>query len=117
MLNKNFSTALVVTNAKRSAEWYGDKIGLEASTEDEHWVTVGVKGAEWKIHLCQTERYPVDPGNSGIALYCDDIESEYKRLQGNGVTFATELTKAPWGTFAMLKDPDGNEIWLMPGGP
>jgi predicted enzyme related to lactoylglutathione lyase len=117
LLNKNFSAALVVKDAIKSAEWYRDKLGLEASTEEEHWVTVGVPGADWKIHLCQTDRYGIEPGNSGFALYCDDIEAEYKRLLGNGVKFSRELTKAPWGSFAMFLDPDGNEIWLQPGSP
>jgi len=117
MLSKNFSVALVVSNAKKSAEWYRDKLGLVASMEDEHWITVGAEGSDWKIHLCKSDRYGVEPGNSGIAFYCEDIDSEYARLKEKGVKFARELTKAPWGSFAMLQDPDGNEIWLQPGEP
>jgi len=117
MISKNFSVALVVSDAKKSAEWYRDKLGLKASLEDEHWVTVGPEGAEWKIHLCKSDRHSVEPGNSGIAFYCDDIDAEYQRLKKIGVKFSTELTKAPWGSFAMLQDPDGNEIWLQPGEP
>ncbi len=117
MFSKNFSVALVVANAKRSAEWYRDKLGLEASLEDEHWITVGPQGAQWKIHLCESDRYKVDPGNSGLAFYCDDLEAEYKRLKANGVKFSTELTTAPWGSFAMLEDLDGNQVWMMPGEP
>jgi lactoylglutathione lyase len=117
MVNKNFSVALVVKDAKKSAEWYKDKLGLTASMEDEHWITVGSEGADWKIHLCQSDRYEVEPGNSGIALYSDDIEGEYNRLKTKGVKFSKELTKTPWGSFAMIEDPDGNEIWLQPGEP
>jgi predicted enzyme related to lactoylglutathione lyase len=70
-----------------------------------------------EIHLCQSDRYPVDPGNSGIAFYCDDIDTVYQKLKSRGVKFSKELTKAPWGSFAMLQDPDGNKIWLQPDEP
>jgi predicted enzyme related to lactoylglutathione lyase len=35
-------------------------------------------------------------------------------LKARGVQFAHELTKEPWGTYAMFADPYGNEFWLMP---
>jgi predicted enzyme related to lactoylglutathione lyase len=30
------------------------------------------------------------------------------------VEFTTKPKKAEWGTYAMFKDPDGNEFWLYP---
>jgi len=28
------------------------------------------------------------------------------------VKFETDFTKAEWGSFAMLKNPDGNDVWI-----
>ena len=117
MVSKGFSVALVVSDAKKSARWYGEKLGFKVSLEDEHWITVWPEGAQWKIHLCQSDEYRIEPGNSGIGLYCEDIDSEYEELKSKDVKFSRELTREPWGSFAMLEDPDGNEIWLQEGEP
>jgi uncharacterized glyoxalase superfamily protein PhnB len=38
----------------------------------------------------------------------EDVERTYHVLKRNGVEFAKELTTAKWGSYALLKDPDGN---------
>lgn len=116
MISKQFSIAVVVSDAKRSAEWFKEKIGLMPSFEG-HWVTVRARGSNWRIHLCQTENYGVEPGNTGIAFYCENIEKEVRRLKGRGAEFSKDLTEAKWGKYAMIRDPDGNEYWLIEGKP
>ena len=46
------SVAVLVTDAKRAAEWYREKLGFEVSIQG-HWVTVNPKGTEMKLHLCE----------------------------------------------------------------
>jgi predicted enzyme related to lactoylglutathione lyase len=116
MIGTRMSMALMTKDAKKSAKWYKEKLGFQASVEG-HWVTVWPKGAGWKVHLCEGEASDMEPGNSGVALYVKDLEREYKRLKAKGVKFAMPVTTKPWGTFALLKDLDGNELWLYPGGP
>jgi uncharacterized glyoxalase superfamily protein PhnB len=45
------------------------------------------------------------------------VEATYQELKRKGVEFTRELGKAEWNEnmkYAMFKDPDGNEFWLMP---
>jgi predicted enzyme related to lactoylglutathione lyase len=46
------------------------------------------------------------------ALACKNVEQTYQELVARGVNFLSPPQKAPWGTFAMFKDPDGNQFLL-----
>jgi len=113
MLSKDISIAVIVSDGKKSAAWYKDKLGFETSVED-HWVTAWPKGANWKLHLCEGK---LEPGNSGIAFYSDDLKSTVADLKKKGVKLAMDYAKTEWGEMAQVKDPDGNIIWLKAGSP
>jgi catechol 2,3-dioxygenase-like lactoylglutathione lyase family enzyme len=116
------SVAVVVADAKQALEWYTKKLGLDAIDQMEHWVTVGRKGRAGLLHLCQPmegdPKAQLEPGNSGILLLLPgkDFSGSCAALKARGVEFAEEPTKAPWGTYAVVRDPDGNEHTLMPEG-
>ncbi len=114
MISKEFSIAVVVSDAKKSAAWYREKLGFETSTDEGHWVTTWANGANWKIHLCEGT---LEPGNTGIALYSDDVKKTVGDLKKKGVKFAMDYTKTQWGESAQVEDPDGNIIWISAGGP
>jgi predicted enzyme related to lactoylglutathione lyase len=114
MISKFFSVAVVVSDAKKSAKWYKEKLGFETSTADDHWVTAWPKGADWKLHLCEDK---LESGNTGIGFYSDDVEKTVADLKKKGVKFAQDYTKTEWGEMAQLEDPDGNIIWIMKGSP
>lgn len=109
------SVAVVVSDEKKAKEWYKDSLGFEVQDEMEHWIVVAPRGSSIGIHLCRGET--LEPGNSGILFYADDVEATYQELKRKGVEFTRELGKAEWSEntkYAMFKDPDGNEFWLMP---
>jgi len=113
MVSKEWSVAVMVSDAKKSAAWYKEKLGFETSVED-HWVTAWPKGSTAKLHLCEGE---LEPGNTGIAVYTDDVKKMVEDLTKKGVKFAIGYTKKPWGEMAQFKDPDGNLIWIQLGEP
>lgn len=105
----------MVSDEKKAKEWYKNKLGFEVQSDEEHWVVVAPHGSLFGIHLCQGE--PLEPGNTGILLLAGDIENTCRELKKEGVEFTRELDKAEWNektTYAMFKDPDGNQFWLMP---
>jgi len=114
------TVAVVVPRGKEPAKWYEEKLGFEVSSETEgHWVVVAPKGGmggrkgPWRgIHLCQSDQ--LEPGNTGILFLTGDIKATVRELKAKGVRFTREITKEPWGTYAMFADPYGNEFWLMP---
>ena len=112
MIKSIMDMAVVVSNAKKSAEWYKEKLGLEVRDNEGHWITVAPKGSSVVIHLCETT--PLEQGNTGIAFYVDDLDEAYREMSSKGVEFTTKPKKTEWGTYAMFKDPDGNEFWLYP---
>jgi catechol 2,3-dioxygenase-like lactoylglutathione lyase family enzyme len=106
------SIALVVSDAKKSAKWYMEKLGFEIRSKDGHWVTVSQKGLPVDIHLCEGF-CPLEPGNTGFSFISKDVAKEQKALEAKGVKFTQTTKKEDWGTYAMFADPDGNEFWLV----
>lgn len=114
------STAVVVSNRKKATEWYTRILGLDLVESMDHWVAVGRKGKAGMLHLCALAEFdakaPLEPGNSGISLRVPgrDFVAACGSLRANGVEFIEGPKKEPWGWFATVRDPDGNEIFLVP---
>jgi catechol 2,3-dioxygenase-like lactoylglutathione lyase family enzyme len=116
------SIPVVVSDRSASTDWYVHKLGLRLVDHDEHWVTVaGDQGS--RIHLCQASEnrpapIPLEPGPSGMVFAISgDFVAERHRLKAAGVDFSHEPENAPWGWYATIRDPDGNEHYLAPAGP
>ena len=109
------SIPVIVLDTKKAKEWYTEKLGIEVQDEMDHWVVVSPPGSSTGIHLCQNET--LEPGNTGILFFDDNVENTCQELKSKGVEFSRDLAKAEWDEnmrYAMFKDPDGNEFWLMP---
>jgi catechol 2,3-dioxygenase-like lactoylglutathione lyase family enzyme len=125
------SVAVLVQDARKSAEWYHDKLGFEIVGIEGHTVFVKPKESNSLLHLCgRCDAWEDDNpgGRTGIWLQCgemvirtdkktgivtpasrpEDVERTYHELKKKGVEFAEELTTTSWGKYAVLKDPDGN---------
>ncbi len=111
MVSKQFSVAVVVSDPKKSAKWFKEKVGLSSSAEG-HWVLVWPVGATTKVHLCEGKP---DPGNTGVAFYVKDPYKVAEEMKAKGVKFTREVKKYEWGINGMFADPDGNEYWLIGG--
>jgi len=114
------SIAVVVSDRKKATEWYTARLGLDVIESMDHWVAVGRKGKGGMLHLCQMSEFspdaPLEPGNSGITLRVPgtDFVAECAKLKANGVEFIEGPQKESWGWYATVRDPDGNELFLMP---
>jgi predicted enzyme related to lactoylglutathione lyase len=47
------------------------------------------------------------------SFFSNDLDADYERLVGLGVTFTKELNEMPWGKFAILDDTCGNLVQLQ----
>jgi len=114
------TVAVVVSDRKKATEWYTRNLGLDILESMDHWVVVGRRGKGGMLHLCALaefdEKAPLEPGNSGITLRLpgSDFVAACGALKSNGVEFAEEPKKESWGWYATVRDPDGNEIFLVP---
>ena len=114
------SIAVVVSDRRKAQEWYTETLGLDLIDSEDHWVTVGRKGRDGVMHLCQVTEFDehgaLEPGNSGIMLRLPgrDFVASCAALKSRGVEFSHEPEKAEWGWWASIRDPDGNEHTLSP---
>ncbi len=128
------SVAILVHDAKKSAEWYRNKLGFEIVGFEGHTVFVKPKGSQVPLlHLCgPCDAWEKDQpgGRTGIWLQCgeirirkdertghvlpasnpENVEKTYFQLKKDGVEFSEELTTTDWGKYAILRDPDANEF-------
>ncbi|HXY12033.1 MAG TPA: VOC family protein [Thermoplasmata archaeon] len=114
------TVAVIVSDRKKATEWYTQRLGLDLVESMDHWVAVGRKGKGGLLHLCQISEFEpnatLEPGNSGITLRLPgtDFVGACDALKTNGVEFAEAPKKESWGWYATIRDPDGNELFLMP---
>lgn len=112
-----FATTIMVSDRKRSVDWYTQKLGFEVIQDMGHWVTVGHNGRSGLLHLCQASEVggELEPGVQGITFHVrGDFEKKCAELAGKGVKFDRPPTKMSWGTYARISDPDGNIINVHP---
>jgi len=121
---------LAVSDQERALEFYVTKVGFEKRADHKgpggaRWLTVAPKGSEIEFALVVAkQRTRVDgdqdpkAGTAGfqIALSTTDCKGDYEAMQARGVRFDIrgyeKPQRAPWGTSAYFRDPDGN-AWAM----
>lgn len=113
------STAVLVKDRKAALQWYTEVLGLPVAMQGDHWVTVGNPRKGGAIHLCLGAELdppiPLEPGNTGILLLLPgDFQANCTDLKARGIEFVDGPTERPWGWDATIRDPDGNELLLMP---
>lgn len=107
-----------VLDQDRALRFYTEKLGLRILTDQEfsetqRWIELSIPGAETGIALFTPEGHENRVGTFvNTSWEVDDIGKVYDELLGKGVEFAKPPQKQPWGTFAILKDSEGNQIVL-----
>lgn len=112
---------LIVSDQERALEFYTKKVGFEERGDS----TVAPKGSgvEFVIVVGKQQTRVAgdqDPkaGTAGlpIALSTTDCRADYEALKARGVRFEIpgyeKPQRAPWGTSAYFRDPDGN-AWAI----
>ena len=120
--NKLTMVSVVVSDMKRSKEFYAEKLGLEVATDyrqndDNWWITLTLPGGGTSITLARsstTSNEPPKPGTMGFYLSTSDIAAAHKELNERGVK-PSEVRDDLYGPgsgvkFFQLKDPDGNQV-------
>jgi len=109
----------MVSDRNVAKRWYSEVLGLDLTADDEHWVCVGHRGRGGEIHLCQVseagEGAHLEPGNTGLLLRVEgDLHRFCEDFKARGGTLVQPPLDRGWGLYAVVRDPDGNELFLMP---
>jgi predicted enzyme related to lactoylglutathione lyase len=119
--------SIPVDDQAKALEFYTEKFGFQkrADVSQGHyrWLTVTAPEGSPEIELVlepnanpASKSYQESLREQGIpitAFTSSDLDADYQRLIGGGVTFTTELTEMPWGKFAILDDTCGNLVQLQ----
>ncbi len=119
------TVCVFVDNQDRAKDFYTKKLGFELRTDQplspgatNRWVAVAPKGAVTEVILYKVdenwEHYQQVVGKSqAITLNVTDMNATYKELKGKGVEFVSEPDPQPWGTYATIRDSEGNHLLLV----
>jgi catechol 2,3-dioxygenase-like lactoylglutathione lyase family enzyme len=110
--------SLPTSDQDRALTFYTEKLGFKVLTDQQfndkqRWIELMVGGSETRFVLFTPDGHEDRIGTFfNGALACDDVEKTYEELKSKGVEFLGEPKREHWGTFAMFKDPDGNQFVL-----
>jgi predicted enzyme related to lactoylglutathione lyase len=110
-----------VADQDRALAFYTEKLGFTVVTDQpmgpgKRWIEVKPPKGETGIALFTPDGHESRIGTfANTSWECDDVEATYKDLSAKGVQFAKPPEKAPWGTYAIMRDSEGNQIVLGTG--
>lgn len=110
--------SIPVRDQQKALEFYTRRLGFSIVTdqpfgEKQRWIELGIAGAETRVVLFTPDGQEDRIGTlSNVVFLADNVENTYQELSGRGVEFSGPPQKQPWGTFAMFKDPEGNQFVL-----
>ena len=125
MIDRVGTVCLFVSDQDRAKEFYTKKMGFELRRDEplfpgakNRWVAVAPKGAQTEVILYlpdeNWEHYKGTVGKSqAITFNVTDMNALVADLKQKGVTFTSEPDVQPWGTNAMIRDSEGNQILLV----
>ena len=113
--------SIPVADPERALKFYTEKLGFKVATdqpmgEGRRWIELRIGTAPTRLVLFTMDG---EEGRIGTrmntSLVCDDVEATWRQLSERGVTFESPPAKQPWGTFAIMKDSEGNAFVLSSG--
>lgn len=108
--------SIPVQDQDRALKFYTEKLGFKVATNQEmgpgqRWIELRIGRAETRLVLFTMEGEESRIGTRmNCSLACDDVEATYRQLSERGVEFESRPQKQPWGTFAIMKDSEGNRF-------
>jgi len=105
-----------VRDQGRALAFFTEKLGFKVVTdqgydERQRWIALRIGNSDARHVLFTPKEHEERIGGFfNGSLACDDCEATYRQLKGRGVEFAAEPKKEPWGTYMIMKDPDGNQF-------
>jgi len=107
-----------VRDQERALRFYTETLEFRILTDQEfsptqRWIELSIPGAETGVVLFTPDGHEDRIGTFvNTSWEVDNVQGAYEKLVARGVEFSGPPEKQPWGTFAILKDSEGNQIVL-----
>jgi predicted enzyme related to lactoylglutathione lyase len=118
MIRRIKFVGIPVRDQDRALDFYTTKLGFGVVTDQamgpgRRWIELRTPKGDCGVALFTPPGHEDRIGTfTGISMDCDDVERTYKELTAKGVEFEKPPQKQPWGTMAIMKDSEGNQIVL-----
>ncbi len=119
------TVCIFVADQDRAKDFYVNKLGFDLHTDQplypgakNRWVSVAPKGAKTELILYlpdeNWQHYTQVVGKSqAVTLNVENMPTVAADLKAKGVEFVSEPDPQPWGTYATIRDSEGNHILLV----
>lgn len=103
-------------------KFYTEALGMKVTTDQpftpqQRWIELMIPGADTGLALFTPEGHEKRIGEfQSISFWCEDVFATASALKKKGVTFTKEPATESWGSVAVFKDPDGNQLVLSSRG-
>ena len=99
---------------RRSAEFYGDVLGLEQSKHYGRHPGGEFETGNLTLQVIQSEAFGLEfhSSKNAIALHVDDVAAARADLEARGVRFVADTIDSGVCHMAFFEDPDGNALCL-----
>ncbi len=107
-----------VRDQERALRFYTEKLEFRILTDQEfsptqRWIELSIPGADTGIVLFTPEGQEDRIGTFvNTSWEVDNLERTHDELLARGVDFLKPPQKQPWGSFAIMRDSEGNQIVL-----
>lgn len=118
MITQVKHVSIPVRDQNKALAFYTEKLGFKVVVDvdfgdGQRWIELSIPGAETQIVLFTPEGHESRVRTlSNIIFTSRDIKKTYTDLLAKGVEFTVSPTEEPWGTYCILKDPDGNTFCI-----
>ena len=115
MFRKMSAVILLVSNMKRSINFYENTLGLKLKIRSKSWTEFIKDNTVLALHLPKKKLKPKGKKpNIGmlVAFKVSDMDETYKLLKRKRVRFMKKPVEEKWGKHAVILDPDGYMISL-----
>ena|ERR1051326_5997482 len=110
MLDKISYVIVIVSDMKRSVEFYRETLGLPLKFESPGWSEFATPGSTLALHS-ETQEKKAQPGGISFGFNTNNLDELYETLKARGVRFVMPPTKQDFGArLAVFLDPDGYAI-------
>jgi catechol 2,3-dioxygenase-like lactoylglutathione lyase family enzyme len=109
--------SIATVDQDRALAFYTEKLGFKLVTDQpfsdaQRWIELRIGNADTRFVLFRSDNGPSPGSPFNGALACDNVQKTFEELKARGVEFEGPPQEQPWGTFAIMKDPDGNQFVL-----